>query len=265
LLVSLDGEEALTDYYRGKGTYRKVIANLQQIKQTGFCGELIARMTIMEQTDIEKQVKHLLQNDEFRFSSIHWQLNAGFWGNDYRRRNFEEWTQTSYIPGVRALTRFWVDEMERHGWVLRLYPLLGIADSLLRGEKDVLMRCGAGWVNYAIQTDGFIIPCPTMWGMKRFYLGHIQDADPLCLKRLFVAEHPCSGCDILGVCGGRCLYTNIVKRWPDEAYGVVCGTVRALIGGVVEELPRIRRLIASGRLRLADFDYVKYNGAEIIP
>ena len=29
ILVSIDGEEALTDYYRGKGTFRKVIDNLK--------------------------------------------------------------------------------------------------------------------------------------------------------------------------------------------------------------------------------------------
>ena len=36
ILVSIDGEEALTDYYRGKGTFRKVINNLKLIKQNGF-------------------------------------------------------------------------------------------------------------------------------------------------------------------------------------------------------------------------------------
>jgi uncharacterized protein len=106
ILVSIDGQEALTDHYRGKGTFRRVIENLRLIKRNGFSGELIARMTIMEQTDIEKQVKWLLDNDEFSFSSIHWQLNAGFWGNDYQRRNFENWTKTSYIPGVDALIDF---------------------------------------------------------------------------------------------------------------------------------------------------------------
>ena len=47
LLVSIDGQENLTDYYRGKGTYRKVIDNIKLIKKKGFRGELIARMTIM--------------------------------------------------------------------------------------------------------------------------------------------------------------------------------------------------------------------------
>jgi putative peptide-modifying radical SAM enzyme len=265
ILVSIDGQEALTDHYRGKGTFRKVIDNLKLIKKNGFGGELIARMTIMEQTDIDKQVRWLLDNDEFSFSSIHWQLNAGFWGNDYQRRNFEEWTKTSYIPGVRELAGFWVDQMQQKGVVLKLYPLLGIAESLLHGEKNCLMRCGGGWINYAIQTDGYIIPCPTMWGMKKYYMGHIKDADPLKLPRLFVNEKPCTQCAILGVCGGRCLYTNITKRWNNEAYSKVCHTVEQLIETVKGEIPRIQQLLQNKQIRLEAFDYLKYNGCEIIP
>jgi uncharacterized protein len=265
ILVSIDGEEALTDYYRGVGTFRKVINNLKLIKQNGFAGELIARMTVMEQTDIQKQVKWLLSNDEFSFSSIHWQLNAGFWGNDYQRRSFAEWAKKSYVPGVRQLTHFWVDQMEKTGVVLKLYPLLGIANSLLHDEKNCLMRCGGGWINYAIQTDGYIIPCPTMWGMKKYYLGHISDANPLKLKQLFVNQNPCVKCPNLNMCGGRCLYTNITKRWSDDAYGKVCETVEHLIEAVKAEVPRISQLIKDRKLRLEDFDYLKYNGCEIIP
>lgn len=265
LLVSIDGEEALTDHYRGKGTFRKVIDNLKLIRSNGFRGELIARMTIMEQTDIEKEVKWLLCNDEFSFTSIHWQLNAGFWGNDYQRRNFEEWTKNSYIPGVDALVHYWVDQMGQKGMVMKLYPLLGIAESLLHEEKNCLMRCGGGWINYAIQTDGYIMPCPTMWGMKKYYLGHIRDANPLQLPKLFVQEKPCVNCSILGLCGGRCLYTNITKRWTDQAYSKLCDTVQKLIDSVNAEIPRIRQLISEGKISISDFDYMKYNGAEIIP
>ncbi len=265
ILVSIDGQEDLTDFYRGKGTFRKVIDNLKLIKKNGFKGELIARMTIMEQTDLNKQVRWLLNNDEFSFSSIHWQLNAGFWGNDYHRRNFEEWTKASYIPGIRELAHFWVDQIQEKGVVLKLYPLLGIAGSLLHEEKNALMRCGGGWINYAIQTNGYIMPCPTMWGMKKYYLGHIKDTDPLKLKKLFVNEKPCSKCSILGLCGGRCLYTNITKRWTDEAYSKVCHTVQQLIETVKGEIPRIQKLIRMGKVTIQDFDYLKYNGCEIIP
>jgi len=265
ILVSIDGEEALTDYYRGDGTFRKVINNLKLIKQNGFRGELIARMTVMEQTDIYKQVRFLLGNPDFSFSSVHWQLNAGFWGNDYKRRNFEQWVKASYIPGVKKLAGFWVEMMEQEGVVLKLYPLLGIAESLLKKEKNCLMRCGGGWINYAVQTDGFIIPCPTMWGMKKYYLGNVADADPLKLRKIFVDQPPCMDCQILGVCGGRCLYANITKRWSDEQYGKVCHTVAELVGAVQAEEPRIQRLIKNGSVKLKDFDFIKYNGCEIIP
>jgi uncharacterized protein len=265
ILISLDGDETLTDYYRGAGTFRKVVDNLKLIKKNGFEGELIARMTIMEQTVIEKQVQYLLNNPEFSFTSIHWQLNAGFWGNDYQRRSFEEWAKNSYVSGVDLLVQFWVEHMQRKGVVLKLYPILGIAWSLLHNEKECLMRCGSGWINYTIQTDGFILPCPTMWGMKAYYLGHISDANPLKLKKLFVQQKPCVDCQTLSLCGGRCLYTNIVKRWPDEAYSKVCYTIEQLIESIKRVIPTIEQLIKEEKISLQDFNYVKYNGAEIIP
>jgi uncharacterized protein len=264
ILVSLDGKADLTDYYRGHGTFQKVIDNLKLIVQNGFRGELIARMTVMEQTDIYEQVKWLVGNDNHPFSSVHWQLNAGFWTNDYARRNFRNWSKDNYIPGLNRLSNFWVDQMEKKKVVLRLYPFLGIANSLLSKEKESLLRCGSGWINYAIQTDGHIIPCPAMWGLKNYYLSHINDAHPLKLRKSFVGA-PCTECDILNLCGGRCLYANISKRWSKEAYAEVCFTVLELVNAVKTELPRIKDLIKNGRVGLGDFMFMKYNGCEIIP
>ncbi|MEM0007745.1 MAG: TIGR04084 family radical SAM/SPASM domain-containing protein [Candidatus Bathyarchaeia archaeon] len=263
ILVSVDGDEALTDYYRGGGVYRRVVENLRQIKRNGFNGEVIARMTVMEETDIYGQVLWLLGNDDFAFSSVHWQLNAGFW-NDFERRNFKEWVERSYNPGIRRLVKFWVDQMEKHGVVLRLYPFLGVAQSLLLGEEKSPLRCGAGWINYAIQTDGHIVPCPSMWGMRDFYVGHISTAHPLRLRKVFVGE-PCTSCGIFGVCGGRCLYANLTRRWSPEAYRLVCKTVENMINAIMDELPRIRELIRTGRIRVEDFNFLKYVGCEIIP
>ncbi len=80
-----------------------------------------------------------------------------------------------------------------------------------------------------------------------------------------LTKNPAVECTILGVCGGRCLYTNITKRWTDEAYSKVCYTVEQLIEAVKSEIPRIQQLIKNGQIKLEDFDYLKYNGAEIIP
>jgi len=238
--------------------------NLRLLKKNGFGGELIARMTVMEQTDIEKQVKYLLENNDFSFTSVHWQLNAGFWGNDSPRRNFKEWSETCYMSGVENIARFWVNHMAEEGRVLKLYPLLGITKSLLH-EEPSLLRCGGGWINYSIQTDGFIIPCPTMWGMKKYYLGHISNTNPLELRKIPTNQEPCIKCEIHELCGGRCLYTNLTRRWSKEAYASVCKTVSGLVDSVKDQLPRIRQLISLDKISPQDFDYMEYNGCEIIP
>jgi len=262
ILVSLDGDETLTDHYRGKGTFRKVIRNLEQIQNNGFKGELIARMTVAEQTNLYKQVTWLLDNNEFSFNSVHWQLNAGFW-RDYDRRDFKKWLQISYNPCIRRLCNHWANQMEKTGSVPRLYPFLGIADSLINGEKT-LLRCGSGWKNYTIQTDGNITPCPAMWGMKKHYVGNILYGSPTKLKQIHVDE-PCNSCDILGICGGRCLYANMTKRWTQNQYSLVCNSVRKLIAAVTENMPRITRFLKTGKLSKEDFSFIKYNGCEIIP
>jgi len=263
IFLSLDGKEQLTDYYRGKGVYKRVINNIQTIRNKGFEGEIVARMTLMEQTDIYENVRWLLDNPDYSFSSIHWQLDAGFWKNDFAKRNFKKWTQTSYNPQLRKLIKFWVDTMQTEGKVLRLYPLLGVMHSLLVNEKS-LLRCGSGWSNYSIQTDGNIIPCPAMSGMKDYYIGYIKNAHPLQLKQIYV-EQPCTNCEIYEECGGRCLYSNITKQWSEEAYALVCNTVKNHVKALKESLPRVQQLIAKKTIKFSDFDHLKYDSCEIIP
>jgi sulfatase maturation enzyme AslB (radical SAM superfamily) len=84
------------------------------------------------------------------------------------------------------------------------------------------------------------------------------------LKKILVGE-PCSKCDVFGICGGRCLYANITRRWDDEAYGLVCGTVRNLVSAVDSEIPRIKKLVKDGKISFRNLEFMKYNGCEIIP
>jgi sulfatase maturation enzyme AslB (radical SAM superfamily) len=104
-----------------------------------------------------------------------------------------------------------------------------------------------------------------MWGMKKYYLGNIDKANPLALQKVLVNDAPCVKCDIHGVCGGRCLYAIITKRWSQEEYATLCGTVKGLVRTVEQQVPRIKQLIETGRVKPGDFNYYKYNGCEIIP
>ncbi|MEM2282146.1 MAG: TIGR04084 family radical SAM/SPASM domain-containing protein [Candidatus Hadarchaeales archaeon] len=256
ILLSIDGREETTDFFRGKGTFRRVLENLRRLD---FGGELVARMTVMEPVDIFEEVTWLLTNEDFPFRSVHWQLNAGFWA-DADRRNFADWVE-GYNLGVRRLAEWWVRQMEG-GKVLRIYPLLGVARSLLLHER-CWMRCGAGHSNYAIQTDGRIVPCPAMWGMRSYYLGSIESSDPLNLPKIFPSG-PCAQCELLEVCGGRCLYAAITQKWG-ASYKLVCQSVRNLLESLLQLLPRIRRVLEEGRVKMEDFDYLEFNGCEIIP
>lgn len=263
IFVSLDGNEEVTDYYRGRGTYRKVASNLRKIRDAGFTGEIVARMTLEEATEIDTQVLALITNNELPISSVHWQLDALFWQNDYPKRQFADWAKLSYNPRLKKLIRAWVNHMNDTGEVWRLYPLVGVMESLL-SDKSNYLRCGAGWSVFNIQTDGNITPCPVMAGMKDFYLGNIHETSLKLKDSVFVSK-PCTSCEIYRICGGRCLYANATNLWGDEGFRQVCGTVFGLVEGLQDVRPEVESLLEAGVVRQKDFTYPKYNGCEIIP
>ena len=262
ILISLDGRKELTDTNRGEGTYRKVMENIKKIRHNGYIHELIARMTVNENTDIAEEVHWLADNPDYSFPSIHWQLDANF-ADDFSHRQFGDWVIENYNPGILRLVSDWVDHMENEGEVLHWYPFLDPMEDLLLGRQSSL-RCGSGYANYSIMTDGHIAPCPVMIGMSQYYVGHILDSDPRNLPVVMV-NGECADCQIRGFCGGRCLYSNITKPWGVNERRIVCSTVETLHTGLTKALPRVRDLIACGAIHRADFSHEKYNGCEIIP
>jgi len=261
IFVSIDGNESLTDHYRGAGTYRKVMNNLTTIRENGYSGEIVARMTVSDATEIDNQVLELIRNP--MISSVHWQLDALFWQNDYPKRQFAKWAQENYNPRIRSLIADWVEHMQTEKEVWTIYPFTAICRSLLM-EQSSNLRCGAGWCVFNIQTDGHITPCPVMAGMKDYYVGDIRTETSRNLKKVSVSE-PCISCDLIGVCGGRCLYANVTKRWGAAGFEEVCQTVRNLVEGLNAVMPEIRRLLQSQTISLGDFKSPSYNGCEVIP
>jgi uncharacterized protein len=262
ILVSLDGSRELTDANRGTGVYDRVLENVRKIRAGGFTGELIARMTVTERTDIVEAVHHLASNPDYSFSSIHWQIDANFAG-DFSLRRFSEWTRDSYNPGIRTLVDDWIDHMETYGQVLRWYPFLDPMEDLLLG-KESRLRCGSGYANYSIMTDGNIGPCPVMIGVSQYYVGHISRSHPLELDPVHIGRD-CTDCSIRTFCGGRCLYSNITQPWGTAERRLVCGTVENLREALISALPRVRSLIDRGTIAGRDFKHEKFNGCEIIP
>ena len=261
MLISIDGDKKRTDFNRGKGTYDIVMKNIKQIKDNEFNGEIVARMTISftdNFTDLTKQIKHLFS---IGFDSVHWQLDAGFFKYDYNKETFSKFVD-NYNKEISKLINYWIKELKQNN-VLKIYPFIGIMQDILNKTKTKL-RCGSGYKNYTITTNGTLTCCPIMNCIKDFYVGDINKSDPTNLKQISVSN-PCTSCDYKDLCGGRCMYSNYAKLWPRDGEQLVCKTIKHLIDELKEKQEEIENLIEKSVIKLKDFEYEKYFGPEIIP
>jgi putative peptide-modifying radical SAM enzyme len=261
ILVSIDGDRIRTNSNRGWETYNIVLRNVIEIKEKGYKGEIVARMTLSF-SDIYQQAMHLIELIEKNiFDSVHWQIDAGFYKNDFDKKQFEVFVK-EYNKSIDKLLDFWVEYMKKNRKVLKLYPFFGIFESLYYNRK-MKLQCGSGYANYTILTNGKIVACPIMSGIKDFYCGDL-DTPKEDLKEIYVKE-PCTSCEYFDVCGGRCLYSNYAQLWPEEGQKLICESIIHLIEGIQDKLPKIRDLIEKKIVLEHDFEYEKYFGPEIIP
>ena len=165
----------------GKRVYERVVRNAELVRQRGFRGDLVARMTVEQGTDIHENVNHLLRTG--LFDHVHWQLSFSmFWdAGEQTAPGLEEWT-ARYNSGVSALVGEWVDEMSRSGRVLGIVPFLAVMGSLLSGERSRL-RCGSGIDFFSVMPDGRISACPVSIDYDFSIVGSISESTPQTASR----------------------------------------------------------------------------------
>lgn len=263
ILISLDGGKRITNFYRGKGVYEKVVKNLKFIRKNGYVGELIARMTVSFETpNIYKNVLSLKKLiDKKLINSIHWQLDAGFYSNDYdeiRTTNFFK----KYNYWVKKLIFYWFKKIKKRK-VYRFYPFLGIVKPILLDDKNCSLRCGSGHSGYTITTSGKIVSCPIMNSIENFKCGDLH-SNPLKLKK-FDCLAECKNCFVYPLCGGRCLYWRKAKLWPKKGDDLICNSIKFYINEIKKQMPQIQALILNRKINIKKFFYEDYFGPEIIP
>jgi uncharacterized protein len=265
ILVSIDGPKEVTDTNRSGGVYDKIIRNIKLIRERGFYGDLVARMTVPQGTDIYSNVRHLAGIEEF--DHVHWQLGFEmFWESGLDDdMGLEAWIR-SYNSGVSSLVKWWVREMELTGRVPGIVPFIGLTNSFLSGEPSHL-RCGSGIDFFSIMPDGRISACPVSIDFDFSIVGSIFNDDPQSLCNKACVGEPCVSCDIFNICGGRCLFVNrsqeMLRR---KGYEQICLTVRHLVRELEDVVPHVRELIKSGVISANEFEYPEFNnGCEIIP
>jgi putative peptide-modifying radical SAM enzyme len=220
-------------------------------------------MAVSQQSDIYRDVHHLLNLTNPKFDHVHWQLNV-IWDAEDNWRDFDGWVAESYNPGITRLVNDWVKAIA-HGNVEGIVPFLPVAYSLLTGKASRL-RCGSGLDTFAIHVDGSIGICPISPDWPFSIVGDIWTTDPNQLEDSMTVNEPCPSCDEFAVCGGRCLFANKERLWGEDGFHRVCGTVRHLIETLRAAMPHVKELIEKGIINEEDFNYPEFNnGCEIIP
>ncbi len=265
MLVSIDGTREVTDRERGEGVYDRVTRNLELVRRRGFLGDLVARMTVVQGSNVYENVRHLLSMG--LFDHVHWQLSFSmFWEAGVNNEpNLAEWI-VEYNSSVSSLVDWWVDEMQHSNCVPGIVPFIGVMNSLLTG-KESRLRCGSGIDFFTIMPDGRVSACPVAVDFDFSVVGSIFERNPNSLCGIAAVGEPCLSCDIFRICGGRCLFVNRSQGMlRDDGYSHICSTVRHLVAELQRALPRVMALIDNGSLRRSDFDYPEFNnGCEIIP
>jgi len=256
-LISIDGVEYVTDKHRGYGVYSMVVRSARKLRLLGFDGDLVARMTITEDTDIYRDVLHLLKLN--LFDHIHWQLNV-IWSPPWS--NFDRWCE-AYLDGLRKLLDLWIYKIRIEGTILGIAPFQGCLKRMFEGGP--YPPCGAGVESYTISTDGSILACPIAVDVDWGRLGDIRS----CKFDLKVAPRigePCTSCTEFKVCGGRCLYTYMERLWGMDGFRKICGTTLSMISLLRSHLDMIEDSLKIHGIPLTGTFYPPFNNSiEIIP
>ena len=206
ILVSIDGPKEVHDKNRkfadGRGSYDLIMSNLQKIKPR-FKGQTIARITLLIDPDssIYDSVMAVIDS----FDAVHWQIESPM--REGITKEAQDGFLERYKKDVQKLSEYLRENLEK-GVVKNIIPFQAMASAVINKEKHRNLRCGCGSSLVAIDLDGTCYGCDTLVGKESAKIGDIwhgvdfgkipqpaQDPNTLCAK-----------CDIVDICGGRCLH-----------------------------------------------------------
>ncbi len=239
--LSIDGNQKITDYSRGQDVYKKIVANLQEIKPK-FKGKTLARMVLTPDGSIYDAISHLMNLKLFDY--IYWQLEISE-RSDINYNQIKE----RYQQEINKLVDLFISELEQ-GKTLGIIPFLKIIVSILKKEIHNNYRCGAGTFLVSIASDGNCYSCDELLDPE-YRIGDIRKG--IKQKPLGGGNHLkfCNNCDIKNICGGRCFQTLI---FPVEKFRFYCDMTKILVKAIQDKIPQIEKLISKGKIVLQNFD-----------
>ena len=224
ILLSIDGGEAITDGFRGRGVYRQVVKNTRAVRDR-MAGTFTARVTWSNEDTSFEELDELANT----FDYVYFQFVAG------------EGTYTpAAIEKKKAVITQLVDKFFASSDELYpIIPIMGIvrnkvlptrATELYHGKT----QCRVSTHILNVMPDGKIFPCPDM-----MYAPEMLQGDVIAnwLKPSPLQPHhdmPCDRCEAQPWCRGNCmknLYLAYVKddeRYRTSVVEPICDLVRFL-------------------------------------
>ncbi len=242
IFVSIDGNKKITDKYRGRGTYNKILSNLRSAKPK-IKGKLLARMTLTPENSVYDSVTHLLNLNIFDY--IFWQLE-----NSQRKINYSQ-TKKRYQKDIRKLTDLWIENIAS-GKIVGIIPFQAITLSILNKKRHDSYRCGAGTYLVTIDSDGNCYSCDELLEPE-FKIGSINNG--IKQRKLSSPNRSkfCLDCDIGQICGGRCFKASL--KFPTEKFKFYCDMTKILAKEIQNKIPQIKSLIQKGKISARDLGY----------
>lgn len=260
ILLSIDGGEAITDGFRGRGVYRQVVKNTRAVRDR-MAGTFTARVTWSNEETSFEELDELANT----FDYVYFQFVAG------------EGTYTpAAIEKKKAVITQLVDKFFAGDKLYPMIPIMGIvrnkvlptrATELYHGKT----QCRVSTHILNVMPDGKIFPCPDM-----MYAPEMLQGDVIAnwLKPSPLQPHPgmpCDRCEAQPWCRGNCmknLYLAYVK--DDERYRAnvvepICDLVRFLGREIDRHDPHAWYAKAPLHVRNTLRDCEVYEYVEIMP
>ncbi|HJV60717.1 MAG TPA: radical SAM protein [Albitalea sp.] len=263
VLVSIDGGEATTDGYRGRGIYRQVMKNLRQVRaQIG--GSVTARVTWGNPATCFEELDELVAEGS-PFDYLYWQFVAD-------EMYFDDAVARRQAVLAQLVERFFA----RTDRLYPLVPLMGIVrNKLMPGRAQELYagrtQCRVSTHLINVMPDGQIYPCPDMMYVPAMLMGSVKRnwLKPSPLQQ--APSMPCQSCEAYRWCRGNCmknLYLGYVKndeRYRRNVVEPICELLRFLGREIDRHDPQawFNRLSLPLRRQITDCEVYEY--VEVMP
>ena len=221
--VSIDGGEAVTDAYRGKGVYAKVLQNVAAVRPDVH-GTLTARVTWWSGDTTFEEVDALARAFDFVYFQFAQEPAAN---------------SAEFVRKKKQVVSELVDRFFAADGLYPIVPIMGavrnkIAPWRLQELTAGMTQCRVSTNLLNVMPNGKIYPCPDM-----MYAAELQQGDVVenWLRRSPLqpqAGMPCPQCSAYDYCRGNCMknmYLAYVRNDTQWRHGVtepICELIRHL-------------------------------------